>query len=81
MGSERKPRVLLVTSAWHMQRARMLFERAGIEVVAVPTDYEMHFAAEESIAFGDFFPNADALARNSAAIKEWVARAGYSLLK
>lgn len=83
VGSERKPRVLLVTSAWHMPRARMLFERAGLEVVAAPCDYEMHYAAERPIEIADFFPSADcsALCRNSAAIKEWVARAGYRLLR
>lgn len=80
-GEERKSRILLVTSAWHMKRARMLFERAGLEVVEAPCDYEMHHAAEKPIEIGDFFPNADALARNSAAIKEWVARIGYAVLR
>lgn len=74
-------RILLVTSAWHMPRARMLFERAGLEVVAAPCDYEMHYAAEEPLEIKDFFPSAEALMRNSAAIKEWVARAGYAVLK
>lgn len=74
-------RILLVTSAWHMPRARMLFERAGLEVVAAPCDYEMHYAAEEPIEIKDFFPSAEALHRNSDAMKEWVARAGYGLLR
>lgn len=74
-------RILLVTSAWHMPRARMLFERAGLEVVEAPCDYEMHYAAEEPIEIKDFFPSAEALHRNSDAMKEWVARAGYGLLR
>ena len=72
-------RVRLVTSAWHMPRARMLFERAGLEVVPVPTDYEMHYCAELPLQIKDFFPSADALWRNSVAVKEWVARFGYWL--
>ena len=72
-------RVCLVTSAWHMPRARMLFERAGLEVVAAPTDYEMHYAAEPPIGIADFFPSADALLRNSLAVKEWIARALYAI--
>lgn len=72
-------RVRLVTSAWHMPRARMLFERAGLEVVPAPTDYEMHFCAETPLCLGDFFPDADALSRNSFAVKEWVARFLYWL--
>ena len=72
-------RVRLVTSAWHMPRARMLFECAGLEVVPVPTDYEMHYCAELPLQIKDFFPSADALWRNSVAVKEWVARFCYWL--
>jgi uncharacterized SAM-binding protein YcdF (DUF218 family) len=31
--------VALVTSAWHMPRAEALFRRAGVNVLACPTDY------------------------------------------
>ena len=72
-----KPRILLVTSAWHMSRAKMLFDRAGFDVIPAPTDFEMSCVAENPIGFGDFIPSADALLGNSAAIKEWVARFGY----
>ena len=77
--SRRKLKVLLVTSAWHMQRARMLFERQGLDVVEAPTDYEMHYCAEQPLKVRDFFPSAEALERNSAAVKEWVARFFYWL--
>lgn len=76
-----KSRVSLVTSAWHMPRAKMLFERAGLEVVPAPCDYEMTMIAERPLEFGDFLPNADSLLRNSYAAKEWVARFGYGLLR
>lgn len=78
-----RPKALLVTSAWHMMRAKMMFEKyaPGLEIVAAPTDYEMHGAAEGPIDFGDFLPNAEALARNSYALKEWIARIGYALLR
>lgn len=72
-------RVRLVTSAWHMPRARLLFERAGLEVIPAPTDYEMHYCAELPLQIKDFFPSADALWRNSAAVKEWIARFLYWL--
>ena len=70
-------KILLVTSAWHMPRARMLFEHAGFEVVPVPCDFEMHFMAEEPVQLRDFFPSGDCLARNSWCVKEWVARFFY----
>lgn len=72
-------RIRLVTSAWHMPRARWLFERAGLEVRVAPTDYEMHYCAELPLQIKDFFPSVDALWRNSVAVKEWVARARYWL--
>lgn len=70
-------RILLVTSAWHMPRAKMLFERAGFDVTPAPTDYEMHCMCEKEIEFTDFIPSADNLMRNGAAIKEWIAYFGY----
>ena len=71
--------VALVTSAWHMKRARMLFGRNGLRVVPSPTDFEMTFIAENPLEIGDFFPSHDGLSRNTLAIKEWVALAGYGL--
>ena len=81
LGLGTRPQLLLVTSAWHMPRAKMLFERAGFEVVPAPCDYEMHMIAEQPIEIGDFFPNAEAMTRNAWAVKEWVARVGYGLLR
>ena len=71
--------VALVTSAWHTKRARLLFEREGLKVVPFPTDFEMMFIMEAPLQIRDFFPSADGIMHNSAAVKEWVALAGYSL--
>lgn len=79
--SSSAPRIALVTSAWHMPRAKTLFTRVGFEVVPCPTDYEMHAVAEQPTEASDFFPNAEAYLRNSYAIKEWVARFGYWALR
>lgn len=76
-----KPRIYLVTSAWHMSRAKMLFERVGFEVVPAPTDFEMCSFGECELVVGDFLPSADALLRNSYAMKEWIARFGYSIFR
>lgn len=70
-------RVLLVTSAWHMPRAKMLFERAGIEVVEAPCDYEMHAVGEVPFGFWDLLPSSDAQMRCAYALKEWIGRVGY----
>ena len=80
-GDGSKPRILLVTSAWHMSRSKLLFERAGFEVVPAPTDFEMNYVLEQPIRVEDFFPSADAFMRNSYAVKEWVGNIGYRLLR
>ena len=77
----RPPRILLVTSAWHMSRAKMLFDRVGFDVVPAPTDFEMSCVAESPVGLVDFIPTADALIRNSCAVKEWVANFGYWVLR
>ena len=78
--SPTQPRILLVTSAWHMSRAKMLFDRVGFDVIPAPTDFEMNCVAENPVGFGDLIPAPDALLRNSYALKEWVARFGYWVL-
>jgi uncharacterized SAM-binding protein YcdF (DUF218 family) len=75
-------RVLLVTSAWHMRRAQLLFERAGLEVIPAATDYEATIVRmrPDCWSLQDWLPNPDALNRNTGILKEyigyWVARFG-----
>ncbi len=67
--------VYLVTSAWHMPRARASFEAVGFDVVPAPTGFAppMRFGPEA------FVPTAQALAETSAVLHEWLARAWYRL--
>lgn len=61
--------VLLVTSALHMRRARALFEREGIAVVAAPTDFEV---VDRPLRLRDLVPDGDALEGSGRAFKEIV---------
>lgn len=74
-------RIVLVTSAWHMRRALLLFRRAGLDVVPCAADYEMSLKKGLPLEARDFAPNADSLMRNSFAIKEWVANFCYRLMR
>jgi len=65
---QRKHRVLLVTSAFHMSRAQRLFEHAGLEVVAFPVDFQVADGA--ALWVYDFLPNAQALAQTERALRE-----------
>ena len=49
--------VYLVTHAWHMPRARMAFERAGLHVVPAPTAYR----TSPHLTLLDFLPSASGL--------------------
>lgn len=77
----KKPRILLVTSAWHMNRAKFLFEKAGLDVVPCPGDFEMSYISERPFSVKDFIPDAMALVQNSAAVREWIGIWAYRMLK
>ena len=66
-GTQRS-RVLLVTSAFHMQRAQMLFTRAGLEVVPFPVDFKV--PAADGLSVFDFLPSASNLSQTEVALRE-----------
>lgn len=70
-------RVLLVTHAWHMPRARRAFEAAGLEVVAAPTGFRFW----PNASLHAVLPSARSLLDSSLAIHEWTGRAWYALLE
>lgn len=64
-------RIVLVTNQWHMQRAKMLFEKQGFEVLpasvgsgATPETYGINLMY--------FIPQAGAMHSNTQALKEWI---------
>jgi len=63
-------RIALVTSAWHMPRAALLFRRAGVEFVPCPTD----FASRDSfqLGWGDLSWDSESLERSTRAFHEWI---------
>ena len=81
--SGRKPRALLVTSAQHMRRALLMYERYAPELDIVPaaTDYNVTVCTERPCKISDFFPNTDYLQKNGCILKELVGYWGYRLLR
>lgn len=81
--STARPKVLLVTSAWHMKRARLMFEKyePSVEVVCAPADFENSIVAARPFSFSDFLPDPGAFMGNSVALHEWVGIVGYKLFR
>jgi uncharacterized SAM-binding protein YcdF (DUF218 family) len=71
-------RLLLVTSAFHMSRARLLFERAGFTVLPFPVDFGASRAEEFSVL--DLVPAAPALVRTQTAMREMYGRLVYRIV-
>ncbi len=69
--------VVLVTQAFHMPRARQLFEAAGLEVIAAPTDFKG--PGDGPLAVFDFLPQARAMQTSYYALHEWLGLAWMSL--
>lgn len=69
-------KILLVTSAFHMQRSVYWYKRAGFDVIPVSADHRAH---EEPLRYDDFLPRVLHLQDSSISLKEyfglWVARA------
>ena len=73
----RHSRILLVTSAYHMPRARRIFEKAGMEVIPFPVDFRS--SPSDSASFMDLVPNSGALGASEIAIRELYGRWYYQL--
>jgi uncharacterized SAM-binding protein YcdF (DUF218 family) len=64
-----KPPYLLVTSAYHMRRAQLIFKKAGLDVVPYPCDY---LTTKGTVLPSDIIPGTDALGKCNLYIKEMV---------
>jgi uncharacterized SAM-binding protein YcdF (DUF218 family) len=70
-------KILLVTSAFHMRRAAMLFRRAGFVVDPYPVDFR---ARGGNLTILSFLPDSEALDHSALAIRE-VIGVGFYLAK
>lgn len=64
-----KPPYLLVTSAYHMRRAMLIYKKAGLDVVPYPCDY---ITGNDTVMPTDFVPGVEAIGKWNIYIKEMV---------
>ena len=84
--SSQNPRrltILLVTSAWHMKRARLMFERyaSDISVICAPADFEYSYKVMRPFSLCEILPDTSAITGNCIALHEWIGIWGYRLFR
>jgi len=70
-------RIYLVTQAWHMPRAQMVFEAVGLEVIPAPTGF-LHGVGDAPLIL-DFLPSSGALLTNYYIAHELMGIVWYRL--
>ena len=80
--SMEKPKIILVTSAFHMHRSKKLFEKNSIEVIPYPVDFRSNhrLGISKFVNPAMYIPNATNLAQNSRVIREFIGRIVYKLI-
>ena len=78
-----KPQVLLVTSAWHMKRAKLMFEKyaPGVEAIPAPADWEATYKVAGMDWWSALLPRSENLMWNEVWFHEWLGIIGYTWLR
>ena len=72
--------IILITSAFHMKRAKRLFERTGFKVLEFPVDFKTKCSKPKLIHNAIcFIPNANSLNHSSLALREILGRFIYKV--
>ena len=69
-------RIVLITSSFHMPRAKLLFDKQGIDSAPFATDFK---AIGQTLSWLSFLPSASGFSRTSEGIKEYIGRFYYKL--
>ena len=72
-----KSSIILVTSAFHMKRAKFLFEKHKFLIQPFPVDFK---TSSNKLTFMDFMPSTGALSGSSMVIREVQGRLYYYLI-
>lgn len=69
--------IILVTSAFHMQRSKYLFEKQGFKVNPFPVDFK---TSNTKLTILDIIPSVEALKKTSIFIRENIGRLYYRII-
>ena len=68
--------ILLITSSFHMPRAKLLFDRQGIDSDTFPVDFK---ATGRELTWLSFLPSAGGFALTTGGIREYIGRLYYEI--
>lgn len=68
------PKVLVVTSAWHMRRSMLNAKQVGLDAIPAPSDYQANYGwRHDSVGMRNWFlPEGDNMRYSCQFAKEWV---------
>ena len=72
-------KILLITSAYHMRRAKKFFDKVGLKVTPFSVDYNTSCAGIWGLSLSDIVPNHRALRRWERLFRECVSMAFFRL--
>jgi uncharacterized SAM-binding protein YcdF (DUF218 family) len=70
------PKIILVTSAFHMSRAQTVFEAAGINIIPFAVDFQI---GSSKTTFMNFIPSVGSFQGTSFFVREMIGRTYYNL--
>ena len=71
--------IILVTSAYHMPRAQLLFERQGFRVIPYRVDFQV--GGRKPLTLLSFLPDAEAFLHSEKAMREMIGLVYYRVLR
>ena len=81
--AEKTSKVLVVTSAWHMKRTMLMYQKyaPNVEAIPAPCDFENTIAAQGGFGWRSVLPDPAAFMGNSVAFHEWFGYWGYKIFR
>ena len=78
-----RPKILVVTSAWHMKRAMLMFTKyaPSLNAIPAPTDFEAMTYFADGFGLDEFLPDGQAIFANEIYFHEWLGYWGYKLFR
>lgn len=76
-----RSQVLLVTSAWHMKRTVLMFEKYAPELDVIPAACDFECVPNGAFSLMELVPNPETFARNSVYFHEWLGYWWYKYFR